>query len=296
MLAPSPDWYGTVKKKPTYTQADIDASLAANPQASTGGYVGPAQWLEPWNTGGGAAAPSAIHLPGVDYGALIGSDPNLLAGSADVAAMQSQIEKQRQDAIRTAVIRSGFIPGSVADVDQSTIDAAKANQFSTAAELERSRGRSTTDLQAQLAARGILGSGALAGGQQRIQEGYERGTTLGVQGLLDQISGVESSTASQRYQLQQQIAQLREAAAQRIASDPRYQQLGPTDAVLDPGSGLYVTPDGRWYRADGSRADAPAQTSSAPAAAAPTPAATSNQEWLAKLAAATAQGSWTAGF
>lgn len=271
MLTPAPDWYGTAttKKKPPYTQADIDASLAANPYASKGGYEGPAvSWQQPWEGG-------KISIPGtsIDYGSLIASDPNLLAGSGDVTAQKSQLEAQRRAVIQQAVIRSGFGTGAPADaIDQTTLDAAAANQFSTKAELDRAKTRSSSDLDAALAARGILGSGASTGGQQRIQEGYERGTSQATQALLDTISGVESQTAQGKYALQQQIMQLREAAAQRIAADPRYQPLSPTDAVLDPGSGLYVTPDGRWYDSNGNRANPPA-AAQPPASAAPAPAA-----------------------
>lgn len=261
MLAPAPDWYAVgTKKKPApvtdpYTIQDTTAWNAPPPiDFATAG-----------------SAPGKITLPGrdPDYKSLIAGDPNMVQGAAELDMTEAQLAQARQAAIRQAVIRSGFTPAQAqSDIDEATRQAALANQFSTKAELDRSKGQANTDLQAQLAARGILGSGALTGGTDRIQQNYERGTSQGLNSLLDSISGVEAQTAQQRYQVMQQRQALREQAAQRIAADPRYQPLAPTDAVLDPGSGLYVTPDGRWYTRDGQSAAPPVQSSAPPPPAA----------------------------
>lgn len=219
-----------------------------------------------------------IHVPGFDpdYGALIAADPNLIAGEGDLTAYGNQIDQGRTAAIRRAVIGIGLSPGSqVGEIDQATLDAAAANPNSTKAVLDTQKTNRNTDLEALLAARGILDSGAQTGGKQRIQTNYDTAQAQAVQTLLDQISGYEQTSADKKFQIAQQHQALREAAALRVQADPRYQPVGATDAVLDPSTGLYMTPDGRWYNPDGSAApapssSAPADTSTAPPAAPPT--------------------------
>lgn len=214
--------------------------------------------VAPPTTGGVAPPTPSIGIPGFDpdYAALLRSDPSLLQGEADIGLYQTQLDTGLRDAIRRAVIAAGLDPGtSVGAVDDATRAAAKQNQFSAAAELATQRSRRQTDLEAALAARGILSSGALTGGGQRVQQDYEKGTSTLLNDLLSRISGVESEGADKRFQLQQQRASLREQAASRIQGDPRYQPQGSARAVLDPDTGLYVTPDGRYYTASGQRVD-----------------------------------------
>jgi hypothetical protein len=214
----------------------------------------------PAGTSTGVKVPGEVRIPGVDpdWNALIAGDPTLMQTEADLDLFGNRLNEAARAAIRKAVIGAGLIPqGATGDIDAATIEAAKANRMSAAAELESQRNRGTTDLQAALAARGILDSGALTGGQQRIQEGYEKGTTSILNQLLDLISGVESDRTEQDFSLRQQRAAMRQAAAQRIFADPRYQQGGSSTAKLDPGSGLYVTADGRWYDVNGNRVNPP---------------------------------------
>jgi hypothetical protein len=236
--------------------------------AATGATTGPT--AGPPGSGGFLGPPPNVTIPGYDpdYSALLAGDPNVIAAAGDLGEFEGQLGDARRAAIRRAVIAAGLTPGkALADVDEGTILAAQQNQFSGAKELSRQRERSSGDLAAALGARGMTFSGAQVGGEQRIQEGYERGTTQLVQSLLDAISGYETQYASKLADVRTQYRQLREQAAYRIQQDPRYQPMGENDAVLDPISGLYMTPDGRWYQrnADGSttRVGAPAAPSTA---------------------------------
>lgn len=249
---------------------------AGAPPPTTGGVAG------------GVGAPT-IGIPGYDpdYAALLRSDPSLLQGEADINMYQGQLDTGMRDAIRRAVIAAGLDPGAnIGAVDQATREAAKANQFSAAAELATGRTRATTDLQAALASRGILASGALAGGSQRVQTAYEKGTSSLLNDLLSRISGVESEGADKRFQLAQQRAALREQAAMRIQNDPRYQPQGSARATLDKATGLYVTPDGRYYTPDGKRVDPTTYVPAAPAAAAATPSTAAVRSLIPQLTAA----------
>lgn len=273
----------TKKKSPTplWTQADVQASIAANPYAGLGNYTGtfPSQDAFPAtpNPVASPGAPGQIHVPGFtpDYASLIQGDPNVIAGQGDLNFYTGQVNDQRRAAIRSAVIQAGLVPpGTFGDLDEATLEAARQNKFSQAAELQRSRERSSADLGALLGARGMTRSGAPEGGSSRIQEGYERGTSQITNALLALISGQEMSAADRIANYRSQYNQLRESAAQRIANDPRYQPIGEGDAVLDQASGLYMTPDGRWFDASGKRVAAPGPASSTPAASvAPPPPA-----------------------
>lgn len=223
-----------------------------------------------------AAPPTAqrIAVPGYDpdFKSLIAGDPTLLSNEADLTDLSGQIDPAKNSAIRRAIIAAGLDPGVRNDaVDQATVDAALGNQNSTAKTIQEEALHRGTDLEAILSARGILDSGGLTGGHQRIQQNYERTQSAAVGNLLDQITGYEGDAAAKKAQITAQHAALREAAALRVQQDPRFQPVGATDAVLDPGSGLYLTPDGRWYNADGTRAADPSAASTAAATSSQNP-------------------------
>lgn len=165
-----------------------------------------------------------------DYRALLASDPTLMGNEAELGRLEGQIPIARREAIRRAVVQAGMLPKGYADadIDEATMEAARQNQFSQAAELGRTRSRSSADLLARLAGRGATYTGGLAAGESRVQEGYERGTNQVTQGLLDAISTFTKEAESKKYDIARQRAQLREAAAMRISQDPRYRPVAPT--------------------------------------------------------------------
>jgi hypothetical protein len=229
---------------------------------------------------GGFVGPPSITLPGYapDWGSILSSDPTLISGQGDLSAYDTQLAEARKAAIRQAVIAAGVNPGgAIGDIDQQTIDAALGNKFSTAAQLEQSRSRSDADVEARLAARGILSSGGTVGGKQRVQQGFEGASSQLTQQLLQQLGVYESDFAAKYADIHAQYNALKEAAAYRVSQDPRFQPIGETDAVLDPASGLYMTPDGRWYNATGQKVAAP--TAATPAAQASAPPAGTSGGW-----------------
>lgn len=234
----------------------------------------------------GARAPGDVTIPGFDpdYMSAITGDANVITGMSDLDTLNARLIDSRKAAIRQAVIRAGLAPKNpVADLDQATLQAAQENKFSQAAEAGRGRERQSADLAAALAGRGILQSGALAGGEQRIQEGYERTSQSIIERLLDAIAGVETQVGEKQSDIVQRRAQLREEAAQRLLQDPRYRPQGQAKAVLDAATGLYVTPDGRWYQRnpDGTttRVEAPSAGPAAPESPVPPPPTLAAPEW-----------------
>jgi hypothetical protein len=178
-------------------------------------------------------APGQVRTqPGqINWGAAIMGDPNVMAGMADIDLQQGRLGRQKQDAIRQAIIASGFIPEqAMGDLDEATLAAARQNRFSTAALLDDQRRRGSTDLASELGSRGMLGSGALAGGESMLQTDYEQASTQALQQLLGQLSGWESEYATGMHGLARERAGLREGAAQRLQADPRY-RLPPGQAL-----------------------------------------------------------------
>lgn len=285
--------FSTGKKKkpppPGWSQEDVEAAFGPVDQFGvpiSAGYSGfgasGGSEFAPRGNGPELTFSPSIKIPGYDpdYAALLAGDPTVVAAQGDLGAFQGQLGDARRAAIRRAVISAGLAPsGALADVDASTIEAAEQNRFSSVAELNRQRGRAGGDLGAALAGRGITFSGGQGAGGERIQEGYERGTTQLTQALLDQIAGYESGYVEKLGQVRAQYNALKEQAALRIQQDPRYQPIGENDAILDPTSGLYMTPDGRWYNAQGKRVAPPGPAApaapTAPPPAAPPPAAKS---------------------
>lgn len=276
----APKATGTKPPVTSWSPADVQASLAANPGATFGpspgvDYSQAGSAVQTSSSPFAGFAPS-ITIPGYDpdYASLMAGDPNVVAASGDLAAYQGQLNDARRAAIRRAVIAAGLAPGSaLADVDEATRTAAAQNPFSSNAELSRQRERSRGDLGALLASRGMIQSGATQGGESRIQEGYERSSTQLVQQLLDQLAGYEGDFTERLNQVKLEYNRLKEAAALRIQQDPRYQPIGENDAILDPDTGFYMTPDGRWYDSTGKRVGAPVRGQTAPTAVAAAPVA-----------------------
>lgn len=190
-----------------------------------------------------------------NYTDLINSDPGYVSTQGDLTSQQIRDAASRDAAIRTSLINGGFdINDPSFDpklLDPATVAAIKANRFSTNAQLLKNKGYSDNGLQAQLAARGILQSGALTGGLQRDQDNYEQAAHDAISQLLASITGYNTTYANSQDTRLSELRAARDAAAARIQNDPRYQATADQQAILDPSSGYYKTADGRWYDVNG---------------------------------------------
>jgi hypothetical protein len=207
-LPPPRTPYGGLARRPLLTPA-IKAQLLG---ALKGGAAG-----------GGAAAnapqergPGSWNMP--DYASLLAGDPSLMSAIAQIAASGAASGREKMMASRRAVTQFGEVPtgAPIGDIDEATRLAAGSNPLSTVRQLEESRGRNRADLAAALAGRGMLQSGALVGGEQQIQTGYERARGTATQQLLDALSGYETSHAQAQRELALAEMEAREAAASRV--------------------------------------------------------------------------------
>jgi hypothetical protein len=202
------------------------------------------QQVLPPDGGGGVAPPptsgppppppvsTSGHWQNPDWEALIRGDQQYIQGIGNIAAQEQTLNEQRQKAIKQALIQFGVIPAGYTskygDVNQTDIEAAKNNPFSTIATLADQYARGGQDLSARLAARGILSSGALTGGNQALTTAHDRAVNDATQQLLAALSGYEGNYASGYGALEGQKTGLYGEVGQRIAG-----QYQPT-WIADP--------------------------------------------------------------
>jgi hypothetical protein len=207
------------------------------PGPTTGIYSGSTETGANTAAGGGVGGGGRWRYP--DYASLIAGDPTLQGAIAQIAASGAAAGREKMNAIRRAVVQAGFVPsgwtGSVGDIDQATLTAAQQNPLSQARQLVETREHGRADLAAALAGRGMLASGALTGGEQSIQTGYERGQATATQNLLDALAGYEGSYAQAMRELELARMQEQEAAASRIMST--YQPWQEPEAATAAGGG-----------------------------------------------------------
>lgn len=167
--------------------------------------------------------PAAPTLP-PSYESIFYGVPGFAAGIGSVQANEDAAARQRAAAIKAALVQFGAAPSGWAsgygDADQATLDAAGQNPFSTLRTLTDAQGHSQADLDALLADRGTLSSGALTGGNQLIQRNYDRSAYDATNALLASLGGYEGAYAKSFNDLESQRAGLIGNAAQTTALNP----------------------------------------------------------------------------
>lgn len=235
---------------PGVTQAMIDASLAANPYASTGGYMGP-----PMNIGGTPGTPE--YNP--DYGQLILSDPLYTQQRGDLSAQSVSDAARRKSQTAQALARFGEVPDFASavrgfgldpnsamyktlfgDVDQATRNTANdltSAGLSTTAQLGREHDANVGNLLDMLAARGTVRSGATGVGLGLEDQRYG-GAQFGARSsLLDYLAGVQAAFAESEQGRQAQLAQgAQDATARQIQLHPYRAAVAAVPGTI-PGEG-----------------------------------------------------------
>jgi hypothetical protein len=177
-----------------------------------------------------------------DYQAIVAADPNLAAQNAAIRASGEGAAGTRAAAAQQAVIRTGFAPtvfgNRFGDIDAATLQAALANPQSVLAGLQRTRARGSVDLAATLAGRGILQSGALTGGEQRLLESFQGGQATAAQQLLDALAGYEATYGSTMSDLERQRLEAARQAALLAAQMNPPTWVEPTETTTT----TYPTP------------------------------------------------------
>lgn len=185
-----------------------------------------------------------------DYSNLIDTDPEYLAALTEENETNAMQQAMTAEQIKSlAVGFGGDLSGLLSQglIDQATVDKAKANEFSTMKELGRGLERGTTQGDYDLAARGILSSGALPALRGALNEDYQRQTTAATNDLLGRVTGAKNQLAQGIAQRRGMRNQARASVANRLAQQAMSQSRAATRAKWNPKLGAYEAPDGRLY-------------------------------------------------
>jgi hypothetical protein len=199
---------------------------------------------------------SPLDIPGYnpDIRGGVESDWELQQAMSDITAANAADEASAKANIESLATGWG---GDLSDlvrqglISQQTADAAKANQFSAMSELGRQLETGVGKGQSQLAARGILSSGALPALTAELNRQYQRESTTGLQQLLKNIGEVRGNVARAAAQRQGGLAGVRAGIAQRLMGLQQYQPVPAMKAYWDPNLGSYVDDWGRRFNAQG---------------------------------------------
>lgn len=209
-------------------------------------YVGPGQVLRHDARGYYAGAPLNPNpqLPADFYANLIKGDPLYNQGTQDLRASTDAAGTNSADAIRRMLIQYGVVPEGFKDpygwVNDETKQLAGKNTeagLSTFARLKRAYDMATKKGSRDLAARGMLQSGALT--QQRGENDllYRQNQSDAVNQLLEGAGSARSSYADTMRQAEAQRTQLAQSAAERAAAF-----APPTSAPKLPPKAPVVSP------------------------------------------------------
>lgn len=248
----------TAPPKPRPVAAPAPTSLGLNQQQA--GST-PAANLTPQNNyqasvrailqGMGLGQNVQSFVPPTDYQGEIADAPEYGAGLQARTGAQDAAAQAARLAYQQAIIGSGIIPdqsglppglqGFQNVLDQSTIDAARGNQFSTQAQLTQARDQAQAALPYQLAGRGVARSGAATQRTNAIGKQYELGSSQALASLLDSLRGTSGAYGEALSQADLNFENIKQGIATRLAATTGYNQ--PTQnfdlqAVLDALGGL----------------------------------------------------------
>lgn len=240
MLTADPSGTTAKKKPPTYTADQVAASLAANPQASKGGYEGPAQAWDPPQTTGGGSSP-------------FDTNPGYLAALAAEQAGSQDADAALRAAQEAAIV--GYGDPSIAaalgiNVAPNTAAAARANYLagnSSLARLDRQKGNQESQSINNLAAHGILFSGETGYQRGEIGRNYGNAVYDTQQQLLSGLNAAGQQTNQTKQGLHSQtIGALMGAYDTAVANPGLYSAAGSSTAPPPPtdpvGSSLGAPP------------------------------------------------------
>jgi hypothetical protein len=206
--------------KPTYTQAQVQQSLAANPLASHGGYEGlvvmPQQYTSP---------PTAAAVNSYD----ISTDPALkqiqsLAGLSDQQAQAGALQ-QRQDLLLS--YGDPTLAASVLGPTDPIVTAAAQNPTSTVAQLGQQRDRNLKTLEDQLNAANLGYSGYKVTQETQAGQDFQNALAQAAAQLNQNLGGVDSTLAQALAANNEQRVQGINSAADRAAQQAMQTGVDP---------------------------------------------------------------------
>jgi hypothetical protein len=224
-----------------------------DPMSTLAGQTGPGGKLNIDDLAGLGVQPMPWDIAGTGRSLGAGdieSDWEMQAALADIAGANRADEIGATAAIEALATQwGGDLSGLVkaGKISQKTAEAAKANEFSTMSQLGRHLSQGLGQGYNQLAARGIISSGAMPGLTGELNRQYQQETTTGLQGLMGEIAGIRNRQASAAAERRGNLQGVRSSIANRLAQLPEFQQTPAMKAFWDAEVGAYVDDWGRRY-------------------------------------------------
>jgi hypothetical protein len=210
-----------------------------------------------------------------DYEALINGDPTYKAAVAGVNAEHNMSLDQRNANARSAVIQGGYDISSllggknVGDINSylspADYQAARENQYSTAAGEGFQHNTNVQTIFDSLAARGLARSGQAGFDQGNEQRRFDQSNYTNTQNLLGYLGGIQQAYADSEAARTGRLEQARSAAAQFQAGLPQNQPRGATKQTAHWNGTAYEDADGNLYDANGVKLGVATRTSNSTA-------------------------------
>jgi hypothetical protein len=210
-----------VTPRPAYTQGQVRSSLAANPNASHGAYMGPVMPQQY------SAPPTAAAVNSYD----LSTDPALqqiqsLAGLSDQQAQSGALQQREQLLLAYG---DPNVASSVLGATDPTVAAAAQNPTSTVHQLGEQRDRNLKTLDDQLEGQNLGYSGYRVTQETQAGQDYQNALAQAAAQLNQNLGGVDSNLAAALAANNEQRVQGINSAADRAA-----QQAAATG--VDPGA------------------------------------------------------------
>lgn len=235
-MLPTGDSGAAVKKKLPYTQDQIAASLAANPQASGGAYgvtqQGQAVGAPMGDQYGQAAAPAP--QGGGDQNPFL-TNPGYLAALAAEQSGSQQADAALRAAQEAAIV--GYGDPSIAaalgvgQVSDNAAAAARANYLagnSSLARLDRQKGQSEQGNINNLAAHGIINSGELGYQAGQIGRNYGNAVYDTQQQLLSGLNAAQQQNLATKAGLHSNTIGALTGAYDQYVANPQFYGAAPS--------------------------------------------------------------------
>lgn len=213
-----------------------------------------------------------------DWAKLISEDPYFQHLQETLRAGGIANQSQFRAALKQLLEQFGSVPNLPADVlansglDTNEVSQLAANNpFSVLKQLQKAYETKQVDAKNSLAARGILNSGETGYQLGNLGHAQAQSQYDATNALLGSIGGLNSTYVQQMQDAANQLASGALTAEQNVAAQ---NPTAPSvTATYDPGSGLYRSPDGRYFDANGNPASPHAAAPAPPTPAAPQPSA-----------------------
>lgn len=192
----------------------------------------------------GGIPTAATATPAVDYAKLLGNDYGLIQSNANIGAQGLTDMAALNAARQRAIAQFGSVPGQTTGtgdlsgaIDETTrqlAEQATSSGVSTTAQLRKAYDTQRQSVNSNLAARGVLRSGAYGQHANEDLSNFNLASYQASQGLMDYLSGLYSGYQAQQQSLRDKQLQAENDALNRVIAQINAGQLTSGQAPAEP--------------------------------------------------------------